>query len=356
MSSCTWITSRAAARELRCSRRPSCRSMAPRSSGSRACASRRPRLARPGLDLRHEAFVHRLLLRPPFLRTAQQERLTPVRSGAQLHLHAVTHRAPVACLLELPAPVARLATRGPDQVAPTTLLEPRQVRRARHAAVHHPHALRQTEALLHRPDDLLDRRHVHRVAGEHLVAQRYPLARHHQRDAHLLAVRPMVATVPACGQRVLRRLALEVRARHVVQQQVVPQREQLAQSRLQVLLDRHLVRQQSIQRAVQTVVIHRLARQSEQILQRGAPVPVLGDVQLARRLAPSRYHQPRRHHRPRHRLAPRRQQPRAQRVQPQRTPQRPAQPHVPEGSAALQPHPLQPHRHRRCVRSVITNR
>jgi len=51
-----------------------------------------------------------------------------------------------------------------------------------------------------------------------------------------------------------------------------------------VLLDRCLVRQESIQRAVEPMVIDPLGRDPQQVLERGRPIPVLGDVQLARGL------------------------------------------------------------------------
>ena len=272
------------------------------------------------LDARGEARVHAALLLPPLARAAQQERLRAVRTSAELGFHPVAHRLPVALLRQLSAPLAHLAARRPDQIAPPALLEPGEVVLAHHPAVHHPHPLRQPEARLHRLHDLLDRGHVHPIAREHLVAQRHSLARHHQRDAHLLAVRPVIPAVAALRQRIARRQSLEVRARHVVQQQVVLQREQLPQPRLQVTFDRFLVRQQTVERAVQAVVIHRFTRQRQQVLERGAPVPVLGDVQLARRLAQARDHQYRRHHRPRRRLASLRQQLRADHVQLERSP------------------------------------
>src|SRR5205814_1830249 len=81
-------------------------------------------------------------------RAAQQEHLRAVRPPAQLRFHAVAHRLPVALLRQLPAPLPDLATRRADQVAPAALLQPAQVVRAHHAAIHHPDALRQAEARL----------------------------------------------------------------------------------------------------------------------------------------------------------------------------------------------------------------
>jgi hypothetical protein len=45
-----------------------------------------------------------------------------------------------------------------------------------------------------------------------------------------------------------------------------------------MLLERRLVRQQPIQRAVQTIVINAFAGYSEQIFQRGSAIPSFSDV------------------------------------------------------------------------------
>jgi hypothetical protein len=63
------------------------------------------------------------------------------------------------------------------------------------------------------------------VAGEHLVAQRKAIEGHHERNADLLAVGAMVARVAALRLRVGFRLALEIRARDIVEQHFVLDRE-----------------------------------------------------------------------------------------------------------------------------------
>ena len=130
-----------------------------------------------------------------------------------------------------------------------------------------------------------------------------PVPRHHQRDAHLLAVSPMVAAVAAPGQPIAVGLALEVRARHVIQQQVVVELEQLSQALLRWVSSARLCGSRRSSARYSRSSLIRSAGTPEKILQRRAPIPVLGDVQLARRLAQSRNHQDRRHRRPRHPLA-----------------------------------------------------
>lgn len=88
--------------------------------------------------------------------------------------------------------------------------------------------MRLAVALLHRLDDLFDRGHIDAIAVEDLVAERNALARHHQRDAHLLAVGAVIATVATLGHGIARRLSLEICARDVMEQKLVVERKQLA--------------------------------------------------------------------------------------------------------------------------------
>ena len=136
-------------------------------------------------------------------------------------------------------------------------------------------------AALHRGDDLLHGGHVGAIAGKHLIAERDAVARHHQADANLLAVGPMVAAVAAAGERVALGLTLEVCARHVVQQQLIVKLEQL----LEMYLQRSLMRQQTVESTVQPIVVNALRRHAQEVVQRRAAVPILGNVQLAGRLA-----------------------------------------------------------------------
>src|SRR5689334_18236648 len=117
---------------------------------------------------------------------------------------------PVLGIRDLATPLLDFASRRSDEVTAIGSLQPRDVLGTRHAAVHHPDAAREPEARLHRADDLLDSRHVHAIAVEDFVAQRNAFARDDERDAHLLAVRPMIATVSALGLRIAVGESLEV--------------------------------------------------------------------------------------------------------------------------------------------------
>ena len=198
---------------------------------------------------------------------------------------------------------------------------------------------------LHRLDDLLDRRHIRAVAGEQLVAHRHPLPAHDQGDADLLAVGPMIAAVAPLGEGIADGLAFKVGAGHIVEEQVVVEGEQLPEAGDEVLLEGGLVGEELVQGAVEPVVIDARRGQRQQILEGGAPIPVLGDMQLARGLAQPGQDQHRRHGGPRHRLAPFGQQAREHRIEPQGAPQGPAKPHVAERAAAFEPDVPQAYRH-----------
>ncbi len=151
---------------------------------------------------------------------------------------------------------------------------------------------------LHRLHDFLQRRDIRAVSRENLVAQRHSALGNHQPDADLFAVGPMVARVAALGQRIAVGLALEIRAGHVVQQQVVLDAEQLAQAVLQEGFQRFFMRQNRVQRAIETLLVDLLGRNAQEIDQRALGVKMLGDVQFARRLAEAAEDQHQGHQRP----------------------------------------------------------
>ena len=105
-----------------------------------------------------------------------------------------------------------------------------------------------------------------------------------------------------------------------------------------MLFDRLLVRQQPIQRPVQSLVVDALGGNREHILQRRRAVPLLGHVQFARGFAQPRNHQNGCHISPGDALPARRQQLFAQRIELQCLPQQPPQPHRTEAARALKAH------------------
>ncbi len=195
-------------------------------------------------------------------------------------------------------------------------------------------------------DDLLHRGDVRAIAGEELVAQRHPLTRDDEGEADLHAVRPVIAAVAPLGQGIGEGLPLEVGARDVVEEQVVVQGEEFAESRDQVLLQSCLVGEKAIQSAVEAIVVDERRGQRQQVLERGSTIPVLGDVQFARGLTQSGQHQHGGHRGPGHRRAPGWQQVLEQFVQAQRAPEGPAQPHIPEGPPTFEADAMEPDRNR----------
>jgi len=142
-----------------------------------------------------------------------------------------------------------------------------------HAPVHHPDPVREPVARLHRFYDLLDRGDIGPIPREELVPERDAAPSHDQRNAHLLAVRPVIAAVAP--------------------------------------------------RAVEPMVIDPLGRDPQQVLERGRPIPVLRDVQLARGRAKRGDHRDHGHPRPGNRFAAAWQERGAEFVEPQGPPQRP---------------------------------
>ncbi len=112
-----------------------------------------------------------------------------------------------------------------------------------------------------------------------------------------------------------------------------------------MLLERPLVRQQLIQRAVETLVVDPLARQPQQVFQRALTVPIFSNVQFAGRFGQARDYQHRRHLGPRDRFLARWHQLCAQFVQLERAPQLPSQPDPAEPARTLDAHSIEPDRY-----------
>jgi hypothetical protein len=118
-------------------------------------------------------------------------------------------------------------------------------------------------------------------------------------------------------------------------------------------LQRGFVLQEMIERPVQPVLVDEVIAQSQQIRQRRALEPILGDVQFARRLAKTRRHQDRGDRRPWHRFLAARQQPVAKLRQPCPAPQRQSEIDVAKLPRALDANALQPHGHRDIRLAVV---
>lgn len=89
-----------------------------------------------------------------------------------------------------------------------------------HAAIHYPDAIAFAVTAFHGSDNVFDSCDISRVSCENFVAEWHSTARDHQSDANLLAVAALIPGIASLRQRKIGS-TLEVRARHVVQQQVV---------------------------------------------------------------------------------------------------------------------------------------
>src|SRR5262244_3460956 len=105
-------------------------------------------------------------------------------------------------------------------------------------------------------------------------------------------------------------------------------------------LEGGLVEEQAIEAAIEPILVDLLVAELEQIAQRRAAIPVLRNMQLARRLTESRRNQHGRHLRPRHPFLAGRKQPLAQLLKTNAAPQRQRQIYVAEHTRALDPNAL----------------
>ena len=130
----------------------------------------------------------------------------------------------------------------------------------------------------------------------------------------------MIAGIATLRLRIGLRLALKERTRHVVEQHLVLDCKQFSTALRQMRFEGGLVSEQMIESAVETILVDLLITELQQIAQRCATVPVLGNVQLARRRAEPRRNQNRRHLGPCNALLSNRQQPLAQILKPRSAP------------------------------------
>ena len=121
-------------------------------------------------------------------------------------------------------------------------------------------------------------------------------------------------------------------------------------------LQRRLVREQAIERPIKAILVDLLVAELQQIAERRAAIPVLGNVQLARRLAQPSRHQHRRHLRPSDAFLAHRKQAPAQLLEPQPTPQGERQIHIAKPARALDADALQSNRRRQMFAAVIEQR
>lgn len=151
--------------------------------------------------LRQELHVH---TRARFLPRLGKERFLQAAQPSLRRAHHILHRGIASAHL-----FERLLGRDPS--------------------VHHPGASRAAILPLNVRKEAAQRGLVRRVARQHLVGQRQSLRGHHQRNDYLHAIGSAIARVakPAFVLFRLRRIALKIRARQVIQQHVERRVEQI---------------------------------------------------------------------------------------------------------------------------------
>jgi hypothetical protein len=199
----------------------------------------------------------------------------------ELDPDAFMDRAPTFCRGERRGELLQFRLRCPDDVAPPGLTQPRQIVGAGHAAIGDPDATQHSMPGLHGGHDRLQGPRIVGVAREHLVAQGKTVERHHKSNADLLAVRAMIAGIAALRLRVGFRLTLEIGARHVVEQHLILNGKQLSTTLGQMRFEGRLVHEQMIEAAIEAILVDLRIAELQQIAKRRAPIPILGNVQLA---------------------------------------------------------------------------
>jgi hypothetical protein len=148
----------------------------------------------------------------------------------------------------------------------------------RDAAIHHPDALGAAVTFLDTLEHVPQRGLVGGVAGQHLVGQRQALGRDHQGHDHLHAVGAFVpAVTEAAGISFIPgHVTLEIRAGQVVKQHVELCTEEITPALAQMGEEGVLVFEQSVEAAIERIVLGMAFVHTQEIRQcRGAkPVPV----------------------------------------------------------------------------------
>lgn len=216
------------------------------------------------------------------------------------------------------------------------------------AAVHQPGPARPAPAPFHFVEKLLQRRRLVRVAGIDFVPNRQPIGRQHQRDDHLRAVGTMVAAVAEAplAARIPRRIALEVRARQVVEQHLALRLEQLAPALPQVREQRLAMRREQVQATVELVLLRQREVLAQQVAHGARVIPLAVHAPLAARVDQPVSGQRGEQVRPTRALAAGRQPLPPEFVQAQQAPQLERQPAGAELARPPEPHRRHPHAHR----------
>ena len=151
-----------------------------------------------------------------------------------------------------------------------------------------------------------------------------------QPDTHLRAVAPRVPGIAPLRDLTALRVAFEVGARDVIEQQVTLQLEKLTEPLFEMRFNCLLVRQKPVERGIEPIGRYLLGSHAEQILERSPAISLLFDVQFARRFAEPGDRQDRGYGAPRHILPALRKKLCQQPIEAEHSPRPPGQPDSPK--------------------------
>jgi hypothetical protein len=151
----------------------------------------------------------------------------------------------------------------------------------------------------------------------------------------LEAVGPTVAGIAALGERVRLTLAFEIGAGDVVEQELVLEVEEVAESLTEMFLQLVLMRQKLIERGIQAIGMNFLGWYSEEIIESCSPIPCVLDVQLAGGLAETSNGEDRGHLVPGYLLATLRYQSLEQHVESKQSPETQGKPDIAKSARTL---------------------
>ena len=165
------------------------------------------------------------------------------------------HRLPIGTVPQRSRVCFELTLGRTDQVAGAARAQPLQIGFADQTPIQHPQASRLSILLLHQTHDLLKRGDIVAVAGEHFIGDRQPFGRNHQSNAHLFAIRPVIATVAAGRFEIFLRQSFDVGAGDIVEQELEANAKPVPIARQQMFAERILLRQQCVQSAIKPGVV-----------------------------------------------------------------------------------------------------
>jgi len=157
------------------------------------------------------SFFRRMALSPPAFAFGQHVQFAGL--SKQLHLHRLAHLLPrqIQPLLLI---LADLAAWGSHQVEDLTRRSAHlfQHRFGRNPAIHDPYASRPAVAEFNLVQKAAQGGAIRGVAIHHFIGQRESFRRNHQRDHHLLRIKPLISAVTVLGFSNLFTLPLDIRA------------------------------------------------------------------------------------------------------------------------------------------------